>query len=82
MQLELNTPSAVPVAVHDHDVSRSSYGFQKREARWSPGLNALTCFEEDDQVFMLGKVDEGLTIDEPAQAWIDENEDVWSAWIP
>jgi glycine betaine/proline transport system substrate-binding protein len=39
-------------------------------------------YTNDDQVFMLGKIDEGMSIDEAAQAWIDENEDVWRAWIP
>jgi glycine betaine/proline transport system substrate-binding protein len=39
-------------------------------------------YTNDDQVFMLGKIDEGMSVDEAAQAWIDENEDVWRAWIP
>jgi len=39
-------------------------------------------YTNDDQVFMLGKVDEGLSIDDAAQAWIDENEETWKAWIP
>lgn len=35
-----------------------------------------------DQISMLAAVDGGLTIDEAAQAWVDANEAVWSAWIP
>lgn len=39
-------------------------------------------YTNDDQVQMLGLVDEGNSIDEAAQTWIDEHESVWRAWIP
>lgn len=39
-------------------------------------------YTNDDQVFMLGEIDEGMSVEEAAQAWIDENQDVWREWIP
>jgi len=35
-----------------------------------------------DQTTMLGYMDQDMTVAESAQKWIDENESVWSAWIP
>nr|MDE0499780.1 hypothetical protein [bacterium]MDE0501742.1 hypothetical protein [bacterium] len=39
-------------------------------------------YTNEDQIFMLGKLDEGLSVDEAAAAWMDANESVWQAWIP
>jgi glycine betaine/proline transport system substrate-binding protein len=36
----------------------------------------------DPQIAMLAALDEGLTVEEAAQQWIDENESVWQAWLP
>lgn len=35
-----------------------------------------------DQVAMLAMLDEGMSVEEAAQAWLDENESVWRAWLP
>lgn len=35
-----------------------------------------------DQITMLGYLDQGMTVEEAAQQWIDENESVWQAWLP
>jgi glycine betaine/proline transport system substrate-binding protein len=35
-----------------------------------------------DQTTMLGYLDQGMTVEESAQKWIDDNESVWSPWIP
>lgn len=39
-------------------------------------------YTNEDQIFMLGLVDQGMSIEEAAQAWIDDNESVWSTWMP
>ena len=39
-------------------------------------------YGSDDQVAMLGMVNEGMSVEEAAQAWVDANEDVWQAWLP
>jgi glycine betaine/proline transport system substrate-binding protein len=36
----------------------------------------------DPQIMMLALLDEGLSVEEAAQQWIDENESVWQAWLP
>lgn len=39
-------------------------------------------YSSEAQVDMLGKLDSGMSVEEAAQAWIDENEDVWRTWLP
>lgn len=34
------------------------------------------------QVAMLASMDAGMSVEEAAQDWVDNNEDVWSAWLP
>jgi glycine betaine/proline transport system substrate-binding protein len=36
----------------------------------------------DPQIAMLALLDEGMSVEEAAQQWIDENESVWQAWLP
>lgn len=36
----------------------------------------------DPQIEMLATLDEGLSVEEAAQKWIDENEATWRAWLP
>jgi ABC-type proline/glycine betaine transport system substrate-binding protein len=31
---------------------------------------------------MLAQLDEGMSVEETAQAWVDANESVWQAWLP
>jgi glycine betaine/proline transport system substrate-binding protein len=39
-------------------------------------------YSADDQISMIAAVDlEGLSFEEAAQAWVDENEDIWRAWL-
>ena len=35
-----------------------------------------------DQTTMLGYLDQDMSVAESAQKWIDDNESVWSTWIP
>lgn len=35
-----------------------------------------------DQTTLLGYLDQGMSVAEAAQQWIDENESVWQAWLP
>jgi glycine betaine/proline transport system substrate-binding protein len=39
-------------------------------------------YNNADQVAMLGAVEGGMSIEEAAQQWVDENESVWSTWLP
>jgi len=40
-------------------------------------------YSTEDQISMIAAVElDGLSIDEAAQAWIDENPEVWEAWLP
>ena len=40
-------------------------------------------YDTDAQIGMIAAVElEGLSIEDAARAWVDENEAVWSAWLP
>ena len=39
-------------------------------------------YDNDAQVVMLAAVEEGQTVEQAAQAWLDANEDTWRAWLP
>ena len=40
-------------------------------------------YTNEDQIMMLGLVEvQGKTIEEAARLWIEQNENVWRAWIP
>jgi glycine betaine/proline transport system substrate-binding protein len=39
-------------------------------------------YGSDAQIEMLAMVNEGMTVEEAAQAWVDAHEDVWRAWLP
>ena len=39
-------------------------------------------YTNEDQIEMLGMLEEGKTVAEAAQAWVDAHEDVWSTWLP
>jgi glycine betaine/proline transport system substrate-binding protein len=45
-------------------------------------LNNFNYGSSDPQISMLAELDEGLTVDEAAQQWIDNNESIWQAWLP
>ncbi len=38
-------------------------------------------YTTDDQIEMLGMLDQGKTVEEAAQAWIDAHPDTWKAWL-
>jgi glycine betaine/proline transport system substrate-binding protein len=38
-------------------------------------------YTTDDQIEMLGMLDQGKTVEEAAQAWIDAHGDTWKAWL-
>ena len=45
-------------------------------------LSKMT-YTTEDQIAMIAAVElDGLTVEEAAQQWIDDNEDVWSEWLP
>lgn len=39
-------------------------------------------YGSDAQIEMLAKLNEGMSVEETAQAWVDANEAVWSSWLP
>jgi glycine betaine/proline transport system substrate-binding protein len=38
-------------------------------------------YTTDDQIEMLGMLDQGMTVEEAAQAWIDAHGDTWKGWL-
>jgi glycine betaine/proline transport system substrate-binding protein len=45
-------------------------------------LSNLSYTNEDQNGIALAVDDGGESLEDAAQAWVDENEDVWSAWLP
>ena len=39
-------------------------------------------YANEDQIFMLGLMDEGMSVDEAAAEWMAANASVWQSWIP
>ncbi|MBC8331177.1 MAG: hypothetical protein H8E28_04275 [Anaerolineae bacterium] len=39
-------------------------------------------YGSDAQIEMLAMLNDGKTVEEAAQAWVDAHEDVWKAWLP
>lgn len=39
-------------------------------------------YGSDAQIEMLAMLNEGMTVEEAAQAWVDAHEDIWSSWLP
>lgn len=39
-------------------------------------------YDNNAQISMLAALEEGKTLEEAAQEWIDNNESVWQAWLP
>ena len=39
-------------------------------------------YGSDAQIEMLAMINEGMSVEEAAQAWVDANEEVWSSWLP
>ena len=39
-------------------------------------------YGSDAQIEMLAMLNDGKTVDEAAQAWVDAHSDVWQAWLP
>jgi len=39
-------------------------------------------YGSDAQIEMLAKLNEGMSVEESAQAWVDAHEDVWRSWLP
>jgi glycine betaine/proline transport system substrate-binding protein len=39
-------------------------------------------YTNQDQISMLGAIDNGQSVEEAAQAWVDANKAVWEKWLP
>lgn len=39
-------------------------------------------YSNADQIAMLSALDEGLSVEEVAQQWVDNNEGLWQLWLP
>lgn len=39
-------------------------------------------YTNEDQIEMLGLLEEGQTVPEAAQAWVDAHSDTWEGWLP
>lgn len=58
-----------------------SAGLAEKDANVHTFLSNFN-YGSDAQVAMLGDVDNGASIEEAAQNWVDGNESVWKAWLP
>jgi len=39
-------------------------------------------YGSDAQIEMLAMVNEGMSVEEAAQTWVDAYEDIWRSWLP
>jgi glycine betaine/proline transport system substrate-binding protein len=39
-------------------------------------------YSSDAQIEMLAMLNEGMSVEEAAQAWVDAHEDIWRPWLP
>lgn len=58
-----------------------SAGLKDKDAAVHTFLSNMS-YGSDAQIEMLAMLNDGKTVDEAAQAWVDAHEDVWKAWLP
>ena len=75
-------PAAIDCAYPADELMKiMSAGLAEKDANVHTFLKNFN-YSSDAQVEMLGSVDNGMSIDEAAQAWVDGNESTWRAWLP
>ena len=78
------TPTKPPLTVptpKDELIKIFGAGLKDKDANIHALLSNFN-YSSDAQIAMLGMLNEGMSIDEAAQAWVDANEDTWKAWLP
>lgn len=65
----------------DNLIKIFSAGLAEKDADVHTFLSNMN-YGSDAQIEMLAMVNEGKTVEEAAQAWVDAHEDVWRAWLP
>lgn len=58
-----------------------SAGLAEKDANVHTLLSNMN-YGSDAQVAMLGMLNDGMSVEDAAQAWVDANGDVWGAWLP
>ncbi len=58
-----------------------SAGLKDKDAAVHTFLSNMN-YGSDAQIEMLAMLNDGKTVDEAAQVWVDAHEDVWKAWLP
>ena len=58
-----------------------SAGLTEKDADVHTFLSNMN-YGSDAQIEMLAKLNEGMSVEEAAQAWVDANESVWRSWLP
>ena len=58
-----------------------SAGLAEKDADVHTFLSNMN-YGSDAQIEMLAKLNEGMSVEEAAQAWVDANESVWRSWLP
>ncbi len=58
-----------------------SAGLADKDAKVHTFLSNMN-YGSDAQIEMLAKLNEGMSVEESAQAWVDAHEDVWRSWLP
>jgi glycine betaine/proline transport system substrate-binding protein len=59
--------------------------FSSELAEKAPDVHAFLSnmnYDSSAQIEMLAKLNEGMTVEEAAQAWVDAHEDTWQSWLP
>ncbi len=75
-------PAAVDCAYpKDQLMKIFSAGLSEKDAAVHTFLSNMN-YGSDAQIEMLAMLNNGKTVDESAQAWVDAHEDIWSAWLP
>lgn len=65
----------------DHLLKIFAAGLKEKDADVHTFLSNMS-YGSDAQIEMLAILNDGMTVDEAAQAWVDAHEDVWKAWLP
>ena len=65
----------------DHLLKIFSAGLKDKDAAIHAFLSNMN-YGSDAQIEMLAMLNEGKTVEEAAQAWVDAHEDIWRSWLP
>jgi glycine betaine/proline transport system substrate-binding protein len=75
-------PAAIDCAYPEDELLKIfSAGLAEKDADVHTFLSNMN-YGSDAQIEMLAMLNEGMSAEEAAQAWVDANEDAWQSWLP